>query len=342
MSEATIPQRVSEVVTTLADIFRHQRQREVVELLESADAHFDETNFDNWNGGTYTWALRLKVPVPIFAAVEPRLEAIEKEIGLKLSYFDRQYTNDHFGEVTITPIARDAAPNGRRMVPSDMEVRRLWPEGCFRLFLSHVSKHRIAVSQLKDSLRIRGIAAFVAHEDIEPSLEWQREIELALRSMHGLAALITPDFHESLWTAQEVGWALGRGILMVPVRLGADPYGLMGKIQGVRGTLEEPTALAESVARTLLANSQTFGEMRRVVVNSFASANSIEMTQVLGRLLIEVITEVTDEEKAVLWGACADNARVAGAVGVPEAIYTKFGRPPVGTATEMPDDDIPF
>ncbi len=342
VNESAIPQLVGEVVATLADIFRHQRQREILELIESAHARFDETNYDNWNGGTSTWALRLEVPVQIFASVEPRLEAIEKEIGGKLSYLNRQYANDNFGEVTVTPVSRDVMPVGQRMAPTDIEIHRLWPEGRFRLFLSHVSTHRITVSQLKEALSLRGVASFVAHEDIEPSLEWQHEIELALRSMHGLAALITPDFHPSRWTDHEVGWALGRGVLVVPVRLGTDPYGLMGKIQGVRGALERPKALAESLTRTLLTNSQTFGEMRRAVVNSFAAATSNQMALALGRLLAETITEVTDEEKASLWQACTDNAHVAGAVGVSEAIYSKFGEPPAKATADAVDDDIPF
>jgi len=60
------------------------------------------TDSDRWNGGTYTWALRLEVPVAIFASVEPRLSNIEKEISEKLVYFSRQYTNDHLGEVTVS------------------------------------------------------------------------------------------------------------------------------------------------------------------------------------------------------------------------------------------------
>jgi|SRR5437667_141601 len=95
MREAGFPKPVAEVVATLADIFRHQRRTEVVELLESAHAWFDNTEFDNWNGGTYTWALRLEAPVPVFASVEPRLSKIEKEILEKLAYFSRSYPNDH-------------------------------------------------------------------------------------------------------------------------------------------------------------------------------------------------------------------------------------------------------
>lgn len=340
MRNDKFPQPVSEVVATLADIFRHQKRAEVVELLENAHAYFDQTEYDNWNGGTSTWALRLEVPVHLFASVEPRLSDIEKEIGDKLSHFDRQYPNDHLGEVTTSPITTDKLPLGQRMAPAEAEVRRLWSEGRFRLFLSHVSQHKVEVSNLKDSLWIRGVDAFVAHEDIEPSLEWQREIELGLRSMHALAAIITPDFHNSRWTDQEVGWALGRGVLVVPVRLGADPYGFVGSIQAVNGTLEQSEALAEIIVNTLVANSQTKGEMRRVLVGAFANATSCDMAQVISRFLVS-IEDVTDEERALLWKACSENLHVGNAVGVCDAVYEAFGTPPTAEPIET-FDDIPF
>ena len=97
----------------------------MAELCESAHARFDETNYDNWNDGTYTWALRLVVPVPLFASLEPRLLAIEQEIGAKLAHFGREYPNDHVGEVTITPISPSSVLLGKQMTPSDVEVCRL-------------------------------------------------------------------------------------------------------------------------------------------------------------------------------------------------------------------------
>ncbi|NBV24079.1 MAG: TIR domain-containing protein, partial [Proteobacteria bacterium] len=194
---------MSEVTATLAEIFRHQSQSEFLELIENAHARFDEINYDNWNGGTTTWALRLEVPVPLFATVEPRLKTVEEEVLSKLSYLARLHPNDPVGEVTVTPIDPGASALGQRMAPAEIEVRRLWPEGRFRLFLSHLAKHKVEVSKLKDELALYGISSFVAHEAIQPSLEWQREIELALRSMHGLLALITPDFNASFWTDQE-------------------------------------------------------------------------------------------------------------------------------------------
>jgi hypothetical protein len=53
--------------------------------------------------------------------------------------------------------------------------------------------------------------------------------------MDALVALLSPDFHDSDWTDQEVGVAIGRGVPLIAVRLGLDPYGLMGKGQGLGG-----------------------------------------------------------------------------------------------------------
>ncbi|NBV22714.1 MAG: toll/interleukin-1 receptor domain-containing protein [Proteobacteria bacterium] len=331
---------MGEVMATLADIFRHQGRGEILEMLESAHAHFDEINYDNWNGGTYTWALRLEVPVPFFATLEARLTAIEKEIEAKLSYIGRLHPNDPVGEVTITPITPGASVLGQRMAPSELEVRRLWPEGRLRLFLSHVSSHRVAVSKLKAELALRGVAAFVAHEDIEPSLQWRDEIELGLRSMHALAALITPDFHASVWTDQEIGWALGRGVLVVPVRLGVDPYGFAGKFQGVPGSLDKPEKLADAIVAALLANPQTHGEMRRSLVSAFAQAESFLMAMALRTLLVE-IKDFTEEEITAMRTACVENDQVAKAYHVARDIYAAVGKPPAPKPVEA-NEDVPF
>lgn len=340
MREATFPKPASEVVATLVGIFRHQRRTEVVELLESAHGYFDEIEYDNWNGGTYTWALRLEVPVPVWAAVEPHLDSIEKDILGKLAYINRQYLNDTIRVVTATPMASGATPLGQRVAPSDTEVRRLWQAGRFRLFLSHVSKHKVVLSNLKKALALRGVDAFVAHDDIEPSFEWQNEIELALRSMHALAAIITPDFHASLWTDQEVGWALGRGVLVVPVRLGADPYGLVGRFQGVSGSITQPETLAELIVIALLKNPLTHGEMRRSLISSFAEAFCCEMAEAACRLIVSV-SDITDEERDALWRACTENPDVIGAIGVTTSIFATFGERPKPEISQTPDD-IPF
>lgn len=341
MPNSGYPKSGSEVRSVLADIFRHQGRSEVVELLENAHAYFGEINYDNWNGGTYTWALRLEVPVSVYAAVDSRLTEIEKEILAKLSYLDRLYPNDPVREVTVSPFTSESSEFRQRIALSDTDVCRLWSAGRFRLFLSHQATYKVEVAQIKDELALYGISAFVAHEAIQPSLEWRPEIELALRSMQGLLALFTPDFHSSFWTDQEIGWAFGRGVLVVPVRLGADPYGFAGKVQGISGTLEQPKALAKAVFETLLNNPQTHGELRRAYSKEFCESRSFNQSNQLSNYITK-ITDFTDAEKEAIRNACESNSQLANAWNVPETVYRTFGKPQKKPAAQKKSDALPI
>jgi nucleoside 2-deoxyribosyltransferase len=92
-----------------------------------------------------------------------------------------------------------------------------------------VSKLKVETVDLAERLSEYGVTGFVAHEDIEPTKEWEEEIRLALTTCDALAALLRDGFRASTWTDQEVGFAIGRGILVVPIRMGLDPYGFMAR-----------------------------------------------------------------------------------------------------------------
>jgi hypothetical protein len=82
-----------------------------------------------------------------------------------------------------------------------------WRTGMFRVFLTHLAAHRRLAADLQTALLEFGISAFVAHNDIEPTLEWQGEIETALATCDALVALLHPKFNASPWTDQEIGFA---------------------------------------------------------------------------------------------------------------------------------------
>ena len=95
-----------------------------------------------------------------------------------------------------------------------------WEPSHFKLFLSHLSSFKQTTGKLQAALRKFGISAFVAHVEIEPTREWLDEIEAGLHSMDALAAILMPGFKESNWTDQEVGVAVGRGVLIIPIMRG--------------------------------------------------------------------------------------------------------------------------
>lgn len=116
----------------------------------------------------------------------------------------------------------------------DADVADIWvPADQLRVFWSHSSEDRADVDELAQTLEALKCSCFVAHVDIEPSLPWQRTIERALHSCHVVAAYVTHDFKESDWTDQEVGWAMSRGVPVIPVSAGLQPYGFFGSFQSV-------------------------------------------------------------------------------------------------------------
>ena len=98
-----------------------------------------------------------------------------------------------------------------------------WDRSPIRVFISHVDQFKFDALRIKSALADRRIASFVAHEDIEPSEEWQSEIIHALSTMNMFIALLTQGFHESNWADQEVGFALANRTPILPVNFGLVP-----------------------------------------------------------------------------------------------------------------------
>jgi len=79
-------------------------------------------------------------------------------------------------------------------------------------------KQKVDAHRLKELLKPYKISGWVAHDDIEPTKHWQKEIEKALNSMDIMIAILTDDFHNSVWCQQEIGSALGRQVEIIPLK----------------------------------------------------------------------------------------------------------------------------
>jgi hypothetical protein len=238
--------------------------------------------------------------MPVLKAGE-RVKIIKKILGLanKQSIDDLPLIYSQFGveyvrwreedKVIVSPKLEEA-PGDRlvelyeflvsdvkdeELLPRTTNEPKCWEPKRFKLFLSHVSKEKKLVSAIKAALAPYGICSFVAHEDIEPIDTWIDEITKALETCHAIAALLTPTFHESRWTDQEVGYCLARGVPILPVRLGMDPYGFMAKIQGLPGG-KDPEEIAKQVVDVLLKRPETALDMANALVDQFANSPLIQ------------------------------------------------------------------
>jgi TIR domain len=117
----------------------------------------------------------------------------------------------------------------------EIGVRRQdqWRPG-FRLFVGHVAASVGELVPLTNRLKRFGITPFLAHEDINPGARWHLELTSALGSMDALISFHTVGFRASPWCGQEIGFALGRGVPVIPVSAGEDPSGFVSEIQGIR------------------------------------------------------------------------------------------------------------
>lgn len=143
-----------------------------------------------------------------------------------------------------------------------------WEPQHFRLFLCHLASFKRTTAALQAALRRCAISAFVAHVDIEPTREWQDEIEAGLWSMDALAAILMPGFKESNWTDQEVGIAVGRGVLIIPIIRGLEPYGFIAKYQGLQANGKTVPEVAGEVFDILVRSPKTRARMLTCLVDT--------------------------------------------------------------------------
>lgn len=171
-------------------------------------------------------------------------------------------TSDSVRSVIITPSATTTFDERKITEPSSY-----WKVGYYKVFISHLSKNKSSASNLKLMLEPYGISAFVAHEDIKPSKEWEVEIEKALFSMNALCAILTPDFNKSNWCDQEVGYAFGRNVLCIPIDKGQLPYGMFGKIQAIKSEGKNAQQIAEGVFSAIIDNDKSRVEYIHTLMN---------------------------------------------------------------------------
>lgn len=189
--------------------------------------------------------------------------------------YSKEILSDESEDILIS-IADELEHSHKGSKSVDLSDSKFWLPNYFRLFLSHLSSFKVQTSLLQNTLKKYGISGFVAHEDIEPTKEWLTEIEKALFSMDALAALLMPGFHESNWTDHEVGVAVGRDVLVIPIRRGIDPYGFIGKYQGLQAKDRTVSQVALAIFEIVFSNPKIRTKMLDCMVYQFLVSGTLD------------------------------------------------------------------
>jgi len=329
MSEAgaqhELPRIVEALLGTLSKLYDRERQRVKQQIIVNAQVSVEEgSTYDSWNGGVYGHSVSLALPEELYLSIVRQKESYESALAKDLNklhnvqgeYVDRVLLEVQPAEGTDWRRMSGALLTPRRIVP-DATIARLWSPKRYRVFLSHKAQVKREVGLLKARMALLGADCFVAHEDIEPTREWQGEIESALSTMEAFVALLTADFHDSDWTDQEVGFAAARGVPVIGVNLGRAPYGFIGRFQALACNWDDaPLAILRLLA-------QEAGMVEAFVV-AVEGCSSWDRGNSLAGLLPE-IRSLTGEQVGRLISAFNGNKEVAGSFGFNGAFPSTYG-----------------
>lgn len=97
---------IKKITSSLIRYFDSQSKWEISKLLKSSYPSSEEIAYDNWNGGTYTYALICELEIDDFLRYRPLLDSFSNEIKKAAELFIRYSYNEQLGEVRIVPICR--------------------------------------------------------------------------------------------------------------------------------------------------------------------------------------------------------------------------------------------
>lgn len=150
-------------------------------------------------------------------------------------------------------------------------------------FLSYSHQDRHLAGAIKIALDYYGFDTFLAHEDLQPSVEWQQVILQELKGCVVFLPLLTESFAKSDWTDQETGIAIALRKIIVPMKLGLDPYGFIGRYQAqsFAGAADETSIYLPvieeacwNIVKTLASYKKIASEVRDGVIAAFGRSGS--------------------------------------------------------------------
>lgn len=92
---------------TVTEIAKADGEEDIVGLLTNSQITIQETDYDNWNGGTYGYTIYICIDVKTFINFRDRIEDVEKAIESRFSLAIRHIENERISTVSIIPRSYD-------------------------------------------------------------------------------------------------------------------------------------------------------------------------------------------------------------------------------------------
>lgn len=177
-----------------------------------------------------------------------------------------------------------------------------------RIFLSYSSLNKVGVGKIKTWLSNLGFNVFLAHEDIEPSLEWQRVIIQNLESCHIFIPVITKEFTQSKWTDQESGIAFIKKKMIIPLSVdGNNPHGFIGIYQGLPMSREDIEKPCIKIVKTIIKNKKYAPIVIDLLINSLGKSRTFASAEWKTSIISEYDSFTKEQFDSLLRNSAENN-----------------------------------
>lgn len=93
---------LGKILGTMARLYHREGHERELQILTYGEASIEQTDYDNWNGGTCGYTIRLEIPDTIYFELGDDIEKIEQALEKKANQIARSYDNQWIQAVTLS------------------------------------------------------------------------------------------------------------------------------------------------------------------------------------------------------------------------------------------------
>lgn len=282
-----ITSNILSYIRRLEIMYRGRKERLAHEIIINSSIFVEEAiSYDNWNNETYGHNVILFLDEDTIGKISSfKLQKdLISNIKSDLNTLTENIPNEFIESLWIE-LADDNNLDYQSSVkftsqpivnPDNLTI---WKPEYIRLFISHKDEHKKEATLLAKKLEAYGISSFVAHDTIEPLEKWQNTIIKGLRSMEVMMVFVTDGFFQSCWTNQEIGFALGRGVPIISLKLEKEaPQGFIEDTQAIICGLDSNQDTVSKIYKVLSQKLNHEERIRKSLIQAFIKSPNFEET----------------------------------------------------------------